>query len=52
MNSWERKIKVKVTGIPDGNLTFNVIRTCYKIGGIATMSFVSRPVKAKKKTKV
>ena len=52
IGSWERKIKVKVTGTPDGKLTFNVIRTCDKMGGFATMSFISKPVKAKKKAKV
>jgi hypothetical protein len=52
VGSWERKIKVKVTGTPDGKLTFNIVRTCDKMGGFATMSFLSKPVKAKKQAKV
>ena|GEM_PF-692920 len=50
-NSWERKIKVKVTGSTDGNCVFNVIRTCDKVGGFATVSFKAKPVKAKKNLK-
>lgn len=50
-NVWERKIKVKITGTPEGKSVLNVIRTCDKMGGYATMSFLSKPVKQKKQAK-
>lgn len=48
-NVWERKIKVKITGNAQGKSTLNVIRTCDKMGGYATISFESKPVKEKAK---
>jgi len=50
-NVWERKVKVKITGTSDGKSVLNVIRTCDKMGGYATISFVSKPVKQKKQAK-
>lgn len=45
---WTRKLKLKVTGTPDGKLSLTATRSCDRVGGFGAISFVSKPVKNKK----
>ncbi|PKP19589.1 MAG: hypothetical protein CVU05_11035 [Bacteroidetes bacterium HGW-Bacteroidetes-21] len=46
---WTRKLKLKVTGTSDGKLNLTATRSCDRVGGFASIAFVSKPVKGKKK---
>ena len=42
---WVRKLKIEVTGSPDGKLVLNVIRECDKDGGFGALKLTSIPLK-------
>ena len=39
--SWERKVKMKVTGSKNGKLQLTATRTCDKEGGLGTLTLLS-----------
>ncbi|MBU0765327.1 MAG: hypothetical protein KJ607_10885 [Bacteroidetes bacterium] len=42
--TWERKLKMKVTGTPKGKLTLTGTRTCSKEGGFGIFTLEGEPV--------